>query len=295
MLTAVYKTLIILTSTNSLHLNPKTNALIKGNPIRKYEGLKVVPNEIISVDDHLTVEEAMAININGESFTVTMRTPGDELELVRGLLHSEDIYRNREINPEVVDTETNDMGFISKVHLQIPKELLGNGYKNSRSLLSVSSCGICGKQELIDIVPEAQIDTGNLKIGLKEIRKMYTIMENGQVQFEKSGGIHAAAIFNSQYKLLSLKEDIGRHNAVDKAIGDLLLTQRLKTAEFLLVSGRVSYEIITKAFAARIPFLAAVSAPSSLAVDYAKELGITLMGFCRENKFTVYSHPERIV
>lgn len=266
-----------------------------GNPIRKYQGLKVVSTEIIAVDDYLTVEEAMAITINGKSFTVTMRTPGDELELVRGLLYSEDIYRNKEVNPEVLEMETNDMGYISKVHLQIPTKSLGNGYKNSRSLLSVSSCGICGKQELIDIVPEAQIDTGNLKIGLPEITKMYAIMENGQVQFEKSGGIHAAAIFNTQHELLSLKEDIGRHNAVDKVIGDLLLSKNIKQAEFLLVSGRVSYEIITKAFAARIPFLAAVSAPSSLAVDYAKELGITLMGFCRKNKFTVYSHVDRII
>lgn len=255
----------------------------------------MVPGEIISVDDHLTVEEAMAITINGENFTVTMRTPGDELELARGLLFSEDIYRDKNANPTVLETETNEMGYISKLHLQIDQDLLGNGYKNSRSLLSVSSCGICGKQELIDIVPEAQIDTGKLKIGLSEIRTMYSIMEQGQVQFEKSGGIHAAAIFNDEFELMSLKEDIGRHNAVDKAIGDLLINKDLKKAEFLLVSGRVSYEIITKAFAARIPFLAAVSAPSSLAVDYAKELGITLMGFCRENKFTVYSHPERIL
>jgi len=276
-------------------LNSNTNTLNSGNPIRKYQGLKVIPHTILPVDDYLTVEEAMAITINGKNFTVTMRTPGDELELVRGLLYSEDIYRNKEVNPEVLNIKKNKMGYISKVHLQIPPESLGTGYKNSRSLLSVSSCGICGKQELMAIVPEAQIDTGNLKIGLPEITKMYAILENGQVQFEKSGGIHAAAIFNTHHELLSLKEDIGRHNAVDKAIGDLLLAKNIKGAEFLLVSGRVSYEIITKAFAARIPFLAAVSAPSSLAVDYAKELGITLMGFCRENKFTVYSHVERII
>ena len=265
------------------------------NPIRKYQGLKVVPNKIIPVNDYLTVEEAMAITINGENFTVTMRTPGDELELVRGLLYSEDIYRHQKTQPEVLSIEKNKMGYISKVHLNIDENLLGKGYKNSRSLLSVSSCGICGKQELVDIIPEAQISTGNLKIGLSEITQMYSQMEKGQVQFEKSGGIHAAAIFNKNYQLLSLKEDIGRHNAVDKSIGDLLLSDQLKEAQFLLVSGRVSYEIITKAFAARISFLAAVSAPSSLAVDYAKELGITLMGFCREQKFTVYSHVDRII
>lgn len=263
--------------------------------ISKYQGVKVEKHAVSHVSDALTVEDALAISINGEKFMVTMRTPGDERELVRGLLYSEDIYRKKEPRLDIKITEKDKRGYISKLDVAIPTAMLGNGYKNSRSLLSVSSCGICGKQDLVDIVDEDQIIQEDLHVGLNDINEMYTVMEKAQHQFAQSGGVHAAAIFDKNRNLLTIKEDIGRHNAVDKAIGSLLLDSKLKQAEFLLVSGRVSYEIVTKAFAARIPFLAAVSAPSSLAVDYAKELGITLMGFCRTNKFTVYANVDRVI
>jgi len=123
---------------------------------------------------------------------------------------------------------------------------------------------------------------------------MFRKMNSGQKTFIQSGGSHAAAAFSSEGKLLSIMEDIGRHNAVDKVIGDLLIQKKIKDASYLLVSGRISYEILYKAFVARIPFLAAVSAPSTLAVAYAKELGITLMGFCRENKITIYSNVSKL-
>ena len=116
-----------------------------------------------------------------------------------------------------------------------------------------------------------------------------------QFAFHQSGGTHAAAAFTLHGELLCLKEDIGRHNAVDKVIGDLILTQKLDPASCLTVSGRVSYEIIIKCFKAGIPIIAAVSAPSSLAVDYAKELGITLLAFCRDKRATCYSHPRRVI
>ena len=263
--------------------------------ISKYKGVKIETSKVSHVDDALTVEDALSISINNEKFMVTMRTPGDERELVRGLLYSEDIYRKRKPKLAIAIDETDKRGYISKLNVTIPSTLLGDGYKNSRSLLSVSSCGICGKQDLVEIVKEEEIIQEDLHIGLSEINEMYAIMEKSQHQFAQSGGVHAAAIFNKDRKMLTIKEDIGRHNAVDKAIRSLLLDSTLKEAEFLLVSGRVSYEIVTKAFAARIPFLAAVSAPSSLAVDYAKELGITLMGFCRTNKFTVYSNVDRVI
>ncbi len=263
--------------------------------ISKYKGVKVEPNTVSQVTDMLTVEDALSISINGEKFMVTMRTPGDELELVRGLLYSEDIYRRMHPPLQIQTAEIDKQGYISKLNVTIPVEFLGDGYKNSRSLLSVSSCGICGKQDLIEIVNQESIIHDELHIGLQEINEMYATMEKSQHQFSQSGGVHAAAIFNKERKMLSIKEDIGRHNAVDKVIGSLLLDSKLKEAEFLLVSGRVSYEIVTKAFAARIPFLAAVSAPSSLAVDYAQELGITLMGFCRTDKFTVYANINRVI
>jgi FdhD protein len=119
-------------------------------------------------------------------------------------------------------------------------------------------------------------------------------MKLHQPDFEQSGGTHAAAAFDGQGNLLAVREDIGRHNAVDKVIGRLVLQNELSKAQVLTVSGRISYEITIKAFKAGIPVLAAVSAPSSLAVDYAKELGISLIGFCRANRFTCYANPQRV-
>jgi FdhD protein len=126
------------------------------------------------------------------------------------------------------------------------------------------------------------------------VGKMFHRMNELQRTFRQSGGSHAAAAFTIDGEILSLHEDIGRHNAVDKVVGDLLLKQKLKEAKCLIVSGRISYEIVSKCFVAGIPFLAAVSAPSSLAVDFSKELGITLMAFCREGDLTVYSHPSKL-
>jgi FdhD protein len=123
---------------------------------------------------------------------------------------------------------------------------------------------------------------------------MYAKMNSLQETFKVSGGSHAAAIFDKNQNLLSIKEDIGRHNAVDKSVGELLLKNSLKQANYLLVSGRVSYEIVSKAFIAKIPIIVAVSACSSLAVDFAKEFGICLIGFTRENKMTIYSNPSFI-
>ena len=121
---------------------------------------------------------------------------------------------------------------------------------------------------------------------------MFSILKKYQDTFQKTGGSHAADIFNVNYEMLSVREDIGRHNAVDKCVGDLLFTNRLKLGTYLLVSGRVSYEIVSKAFIAQIPVIIAVSACSSMAVDYAKELGICLIGFARDQKLTIYSNPS---
>jgi FdhD protein len=134
----------------------------------------------------------------------------------------------------------------------------------------------------------------NSLISLDSLHKMYAVMASLQETFKKSGGSHAAAIFNKAQELLTLKEDLGRHNAVDKTVGDLIRKNELKNAHYLLVSGRVSYEIVTKAFIAKIGFIVAISACSSLAVDFAKEFGICLIGFTRNQKMTIYANPNAI-
>jgi FdhD protein len=261
---------------------------------RNYQGEKFDVQGVDPVVDALTVEEALQININGKPFTMSMRTPGADDDLIRGLLHSEAIISSTQFHPKPIFQKENEEGIVTVVDLDIPEKYLGVGYSNSRSLLSVSSCGICGKTELGEEVFEGKTIEASSQFSAESFTKMFAQMNRGQFDFKQSGGTHAAALFDADGSLLVVKEDIGRHNAVDKAIGYLLLRGRLSEAKAMTVSGRISYEITIKAFKAGIPFLAAVSAPSSLAVDYAKEFGITLLGFCREGRATCYAHPYRI-
>lgn len=260
---------------------------------RNYEGKKFEKGLATKIADALTIEEALQININNKPFTVTMRTPGNDTSLVCGLLHTEGIIKNQNYLPELKLKKEDNDSIITVVELSIPEEELGEGYSNSRSLLSVSSCGICGRTELGDISFSGKTIDNNDKIDISLLNSLFEKMNTMQSDFHQSGGTHAAAIFSINGKLLCSMEDIGRHNAVDKVIGKLILFQNLDKGKILTVSGRVSYEIIIKCFKAKIPFLAAVSAPSSLAVDFAKELGITLFAFCRDGRATCYSHPQR--
>lgn len=257
-----------------------------------YEGLLITKHEKQKVSDGIVVEAALQININGASYTVVMRTPGDDLDLIRGLLYAEDICKDSEnFAFEVIEAQPN--GF-SIINIIIPKEKLGKGYLNKRTLLSVSSCGICGKQELKDIELTGDSLKNKQLFSTKEVQQMSQKMNDLQAVFKETGGSHAAAIFNKAYELLTIKEDIGRHNATDKAIGQMIASHQLKQAYCLFVSGRVSYEIISKAFIANIGVVVAVSACSSLAIDYAKEFGICLIGFSRTNKMTIYAHPRHV-
>lgn len=256
-----------------------------------YEGLQLNSGDSKKVNDALVVEAALQININSEPYTVVMRTPGDDFELIRGLLYAEDIYKETE-NPKFEIIEKRKNGF-SIINVEISKKQLRKGYLNKRTLLSVSSCGICGKQKLEDITVTGEKLTSKISFDTKKLKQMFSEMLEKQETFDLSGGSHAAALFDNNYTILTLKEDIGRHNAVDKVIGELLNNNSLKSVKCMLVSGRVSYEIISKAFIAKIPVVVAVSACSSLAVDFAKEFGICLIGFSRGNKATTYSNTSK--
>lgn len=262
--------------------------------IRNYNGKKIIANSVKHTLDALTVEEALQININGTPFTVTMRTPGHDKSLIRGLLHSEDLIRNKSFHPEITLKRESENSIVTIADITVPENELGKGYANSRSLLSVSSCGICGRTELGELTFDKTPNKAKDKIDGNLIHNLFTDMSALQHDFNKSGGTHAAAAFTINGELVCAMEDIGRHNAVDKVIGKLISSKKLEKVKILTVSGRVSYEIIMKCFKANLPFLAAVSAPSSLAVDYAKEFGITLFGFCRDGRATCYSHADRL-
>lgn len=258
----------------------------------QYQSIKTIAKQQSFVEDTVVVEAPLQININQTPYTVVMRTPGSDFFLIRGLLFAEDIYKKKEaLNYTIVQKEN---AINSIINCSIPKELLGKGYLNKRTLLSVSSCGICGKQELKDIELSGAALSHSKTISNANIQVMQANMQEAQATFHKSGGSHAAAIFDESLSMLTAQEDIGRHNAVDKCIGALLQESQLAHGKYLMVSGRVSYEIISKAFFAKIPVVVAVSACSSLAIDFAKEFGICLIGFSRDEKMTIYANPQYI-
>jgi FdhD protein len=249
------------------------------------------------VSDALVVEVPVQLFIEGEPLTVSMCTPTHIREWAFGILFTEGIIRSAEQVLSYSEEEVDD-----QITIRVTLNNATQAITNKRSLLSVSACGICGKtafepatrsddeQSSMTLRDDRKADDERSSMTLREdIAKMMVQLREVQTLFEETGGCHAAGVFNREGQLIFASEDIGRHNAVDKVVGSLVIHQQLREAKYLMVSGRVSYEIVAKCFAAGIPNLAAVSSPSSLAVDYAKELGLSLFAFCRENRITQYA------
>ena len=248
-------------------------------------------------DDAVTVEAPLQIRVNGVAFTTTMRTPGDDCPLARGLLFTEGVVTDRAVQPEYREIRDQETTFASCLDVTVPEGLGEKEVEGRRTTLSASSCGMCGTRDPADIEiygPPLTLATDRtFDVGL--VPRMLDTLRAGQATFEQSGGSHAAGLFTIEGELLALYEDIGRHNAVDKTIGHLLDAKRLDDGQCLMVSGRVSYEIVYKAYRAEIPILLAVSAPSSMAVETAQRLGMTVIGFCWDRRATVYSTEHDIV
>lgn len=242
-------------------------------------------------EDAIAVEVALSIALNGTPFTVTMQTPGRELDLARGLLFTEGVVTDTSLKPQMQVLEKTNKGHITALNVVLPSDCIVKDVSGTRNLVSTSSCGMCGKTSVDET--KTQVNNQTLLDG-RLVAGMFEQVAAAQNDFKQAGGTHAAGAFNSNGQLIALAEDIGRHNAVDKVIGYLLNNDLLQKASCLTVSGRVSYEIVNKARAAGIPFLAAVSAPSNLAIEKAEEAGITLMAFCRGTKFTIYTHPHQV-
>ena len=258
----------------------------------EYDTYKFDKGSVTKMTDPLTVESPLQININGKPFTVVMQTPGDELDLCYGLLYAENVVSD--FKQLKTTQRKNKQGTIDLLELTTPESNLADGFLSSRSLLSVSSCGICGKREITDLKSSQSPLKNKLTFSFKRIFELQEKMRSEQAVFNLTGGCHGVALFDSNSNLLVLREDIGRHNALDKAVGSLIRENKLSNAAILIFSGRISYEIVSKAFRAKIPIISAVSSPSSLAIDFAKEYGMTLIGFTRIYKATCYSSPERI-
>lgn len=254
---------------------------------KPYEGFKYDEGRFVKVSDQIVNEKPLTILINKEPFTVTMCSKSEEEFLGFGLLYCEGFLD--EYSSDILDVALDENGEISELNFELSID--SKEFTNKRNLLSVSSCGICGQTELKK--PSGHV-LDSIQYSADDLFSMMKLMKDQQGNFDSTGGSHAAAIFDQEKNLLACSEDVGRHNAVDKAIGKVLKGNKIKDSKALLVSGRISYEILVKCFKAKIPVLIAVSTPSSLSIDFAKELGITIVGFTRQNKFTVYSNPDRL-
>lgn len=250
--------------------------------------------------DTLAVEEPLEIRIGGESLTITMRTPGHDIDLVHGFLLAEGMIGSREDIAAVrycdgVDETGANTYNVLDVALA-PGVTIPDG-TGQRSFATTSACGVCGKTSLDQVRTRTRypLDSGGPTVDTHTLSSMPDTLRRHQQVFESTGGLHAAALFTPDGALLVLREDVGRHNAVDKVLGWALTDNRVPLSHsVLMVSGRASFELVQKAVMAGVPMLAAVSAPSSLAVDLAAESGLTLVGFLRGDTMNVYTATERI-
>jgi FdhD protein len=231
--------------------------------------------------DVLAVEEPLEIRVGEKNISVTMRTPGDDFDLAVGFLFTEGIIGRDDVE------SIRHWGSPNVVRVALRDGVVLDASKLDRHFYTTSSCGICGKTsiEALRVVVEPLPDAPPVRASV--IHGLPSMLETGQATFRRTGGLHGAAIFSAEGELVCLREDVGRHNAVDKAIGALFREGR--TGAILMVSGRASFEIVQKAIVARIGVLAAVGAPSSLAVELARELNLTLLGFVRDDRFNIYA------
>ncbi len=270
--------------------------------IHQVRGLDTMIN-----DDVLAVEEPLELRLESgtekerteKSISITMRTPGHDVELAAGFFYTEGIIHGRSDIEDLaqVPGPGQRLELCNVVRLRLQPDVTFDPKLIERHFYTTSSCGVCGKASLeaLRINRSTAIGFTTVSLAAKTLENIASELITSQKLFQLTGGLHAAGLFNPSGQLLCLHEDVGRHNAVDKVIGDRLIKGHLPLKDsVLMVSGRASFEIMQKALMARIPIVAAVSAPSSLAVELAKTFNMTLLGFVRGNKFNIYSGASRI-
>jgi FdhD protein len=255
-----------------------------------------------SEPDLLAIEEPLEIRLGYQSpeqwttrsISITMRTPGNDFELAVGFLRGEGIVRSKS---DVAEMHMPGPAGSNVVRVDLSPGVKFDPVRLDRNFYTTSSCGVCGKGSLDAISNQGfeAIPQGIVQFPSRLLDGLPAALRRSQVTFDETGGLHAAALFSPNGELLVVREDVGRHNAVDKVAGFLLLEDTLAPdGSALLVSGRASFELVQKAISARIPILAAVGAPSTLAVELAREFDLTLIGFVRDGRFNIYSGEERI-
>lgn len=269
--------------------------MIESRPIYKLN-----KNGSTRVDDELVIEEPLEIRVRGGSVAVTMRTPGagadkeaQDAELAAGFLLSEGLIRSADDITRIDPCARTGTGNIVNVFLDPSIELDMDAL--SRHVFASSSCGLCGKATIDSLHQQFDPVRSDITVGPDTLGTLPEKLRDAQACFDRTGGLHAAALFDAEGGLITVREDVGRHNAVDKLLGHALMNRMLPlNRHVLLISGRASFEIIQKALAGGVPVVAAVSAPSSLAVELAEESQMTLVGFLRDGRMNVYCGEHRL-
>ena len=274
----------------------------------KYKVLKYRSNNTNEIDDSISIEEPLEITIkfkNKETWTentisITMRTPGNDEDLVRGFLFNERIIEKIEYIDKIesVGENVGQYNLKNKIIATINNSENVDIDKIKRNFLTNSSCGVCGKTSLdsLEIIKKDKIVKSLPKIDHEIIMKSPTTLRENQSEFSKTGGIHASGLFSDKGNVIAIKEDVGRHNALDKLIGYVLEKKLLNPSyQFLTCSGRLNFELVQKALMSNIGVLIGVGAPTSLAIDLANKFDMTLVGFVKQDSFNIYSNKERII
>jgi FdhD protein len=269
-----------------------TDELAGGRPSERTRVIRLRDGAVSRIPDVLAAEEPLEIRLDGKQVAVTMRTPGHDTELAVGFLAGEGIVRQGDVAGAMECRSEEGDGGVVDVKLR-PGVEPSAGWQ--RNFYATSSCGVCGKASIDAVRLASDPLPDGPTIDRNVLQAMPDALRAAQRVFDRTGGLHAAGLFSSSGELLVLREDVGRHNAVDKAVGRSALDGKLPLhGRALLVSGRASFEIVQKALMAGIPVVAAVSAPSSLAVRLAREANMTLVGFLRPGGFNVYTGEERL-
>ena len=274
----------------------------------KYKVLKFKKNKFENTDDLISVEEPLEISLKYKdqnewltnSLIITIRTPGQDEDLVRGFLYNEQIIQNlSEIdNIESFGDKVGKYNIQNKILITLNNSKNINISKIKRDFMSNSSCGVCGKSSLdaLEITKKEKTLSSDPKLTKEIIIQSPAILKSNQSEFSKTGGIHASGLFSSDGKLISLREDVGRHNALDKMIGNALNKDQIDHKnQFITCSGRLNFELVQKVLMTNIGLMIGVGAPTSLALDLANRFDMTLIGFVKEDSFNIYTNNQKVI
>ncbi len=274
----------------------------------KYKVLKYSSNKFENIDDLISIEEPLEISLKykesdkwiNQSLSITMRTPGDDEDLVRGFLYNEQIITNID-DIDLIESYGDKVGqynIQNKILATLNNSKNINIAKIKRDFLTNSSCGVCGKSSLdaLEIIKKNKTNSSEPKIKKEVIVKSPDTLREGQSEFSKTGGIHASGLFNSNGELVAVREDVGRHNALDKLIGCALKNNQIDPkTQFITCSGRLNFELVQKVLMTDIGIMIGVGAPTSLAIDLANKFDITLVGFVKRDSFNIYTNNKKVI